>query len=250
MHTIKIFILPRLYKPAVLHMKIVLISRNVYFERRRFWNECQVTRSKFNSPMYRASSVPVNSVSSRSWRLELLIVLALSMLGWLWNRGGITAIGVFSGFGFVGLVGEVFRCCAKNPFVLRPSLSVRIPAKVTAFGDLCILGRHSFVATLLLPSLLRACLLNDVVMVSWLESEPLDILLAYSRQLVVSLIATTVRTCCSLCDFANPFTSQEFTLFVKAICIIRCCSSLRDIEGECWASLNRFIDLWYRDRLL
>lgn len=118
----------RLYKSAVLHMKIALISGNVYFERRRFWNECQVTRSKFNSPMYRASSVPVNSISSRSWRLELLIVLALSMLGWLWNRDDFTAIGVFSGFGLIELAGEVFRCCAKNPFVPRPSLSVRIPA--------------------------------------------------------------------------------------------------------------------------
>ena len=41
----------------------------------------QVTRSKFNSLMYLANSVPVNSVSSKSCKLELLIVFALSMLG-------------------------------------------------------------------------------------------------------------------------------------------------------------------------
>lgn len=66
--------------------------------------------------MYRANSDPVNSVSSRSCRLELLIVL--SMLGWLWNRGG-KAAGEASGLS-VGLTGGL---CGEenNPFL--PSFS-------------------------------------------------------------------------------------------------------------------------------
>lgn len=84
-------------------------------------------KSQFNSPMYFANSEPVNSVSSRSCKLELLIVLlfALSILGWLWNRGG-RALAT-SGFGS-GLV-TTFCCSENNSLVPSLILSASIPVE-------------------------------------------------------------------------------------------------------------------------